>query len=88
MNSVLIYLVIISVFSVIITVYDKKAAKYAKGNRIPESMLFFVSAAGGSALMFITMQIIRHKTRHKRFMIGLPIMMIIQCLIILYIIAK
>ncbi len=35
---------------------------------------------GGALLEFLTMKIIRHKTRHKKFMIGLPVMIIIQAI--------
>ena len=63
------YLIAVSVISVIITVYDKLAAK-AGLFRIPEATLLFFAAIGGAAAMYITMQLIRHKT--PKFMISLP----------------
>ncbi len=84
MKSLLIYLVLISVFSVIITAYDKIASKKFRRNRVPEKLLFFTAIAGGSLSMYITMQIIRHKTRHKRFMIGLPVIIVLQALVLYF----
>lgn len=59
------------------TVYDKYAAKHKK-RRVPERTLFLVAACGAALPMFIVMQLIRHKTRHKKFMIGLPALFLIQ----------
>lgn len=73
----LIYLAVISLISVIVCVADKSRAKKGKW-RIKESTLFLLSALGGSGAMYITMRAIRHKTLHKRFMIGIPIIMIVQ----------
>ena len=79
----LIYFVVISLVSVIITVYDKKAAKSGK-RRIRESTLLLLSALGGSLAMYITMKKIRHKTKYKKFMIGIPVIMILQAGVIAY----
>lgn len=65
------YIIAVSVISVIITVYDKLAAK-AGLFRIPEATLLFFAAVGGAAAMYVTMQLIRHKTRKPKFMISLP----------------
>lgn len=77
------YLVAISAVSLIVTVYDKIAAKRFPRNRIPEATLLLLSVLGGSLVMYITMQIIHHKTLHKKFMIGIPIIMTIQILLII-----
>ena len=84
MKSLLIYLMLISLFSAIITVYDKTASKHFKRNRVPEKVLFASAILGGSLSMYITMQLIRHKTRHKRFMIGLPVIFALQIVIIYF----
>lgn len=51
---------------------------------MPEKTLFALSVVGGALGMYATMCLIRHKTRHKRFMIGLPIIILIQSVILLY----
>ena len=76
---------IVAVTSVAATVYDKAAAK-TKKRRIPEATLMLLGAAGGAMPMFITMKIIRHKTRHKKFMLGLPLLILLQAVIVAIII--
>lgn len=73
----------ISLLSVLVTVYDKIAAKTLPRNRVPEATLLMLSALGGSAAMYVTMQIIHHKTKHKKFMIGIPIILVIQILLVI-----
>jgi len=71
------YLLAVSFVSATVCVYDKIAAK--KGlRRIKESSLMSLSFLGGSAAMYITMRIIHHKTRHNKFMLGIPLMIILQ----------
>ena len=53
--------------------------------RIPEMVLFLVSALGGSAAMLLVMMLIRHKTRHPKFMLGLPLMILLQIPAVLWI---
>ena len=67
----LIYILCISIVTILVTAYDKRAAKKYPGHRVPEKMLFLLAIAGGSVAEFLTMLKIRHKTKHKRFMIGL-----------------
>ena len=81
----MIYLMIISIIAVIMTVSDKTKARKHK-RRIPEKTLFLTAALGGSAAMYLTMLTIRHKTKHKRFMIGLPLIIILQIVIVIIII--
>ena len=77
-----IYVAAISIIAIIFTCYDKIAAKKFPGHRTPEATLLFISALGGSVAMFITMQLIRHKTQHKKFMIGIPVIFILQVIAI------
>ena len=73
------YLAIISIISVIVCIYDKIISKKNRVElRIPEAVLLLLSALGGSVAMFITMLLIRHKTKHVKFMLGIPVIMILQ----------
>ncbi len=78
-----IYLLFINVVSVILCIADKLKAKLG-GWRVPEKTLFIASAIGGSIGMYITMNLIRHKTKHKRFMIGLPVIIIVQSALLIW----
>ncbi|MBE6734791.1 MAG: DUF1294 domain-containing protein [Ruminococcaceae bacterium] len=80
----LFYLVIINIISIIVTIYDKSAAKKNKW-RVSEKTLFILSAAGAGLSIYLTMLTIRHKTLHKRFMIGIPAIIIIEIMIIILI---
>ena len=84
LNSYLIilgYIIIINLVAIIVTINDKSKARKSKW-RIPESTLLIISALGGSAAMLITMKKIRHKTKHTKFMIGIPIIIVLQALIL------
>ncbi len=74
----LIYIAAISVISIIVCIYDKWAAKNATKHRTRERTLLLLSALGGSVAMFITMQLIRHKTKHVKFMLGIPVIIVLQ----------
>jgi len=81
----LIYFVLMGIVAVIITVADKSAARRGKW-RVPEATLMLIGLFGGALPMFVTMRVIRHKTKHMKFMIGLPLEIAlhaaIACLII------
>ncbi len=77
------YIAVVSLISIIVCIYDKKISKRNNVKlRIPEKTLFIWSALGGSLAMFITMKLIRHKTKHLSFMIGIPVIFILQVALI------
>ena len=80
-----VFAVLVSAVSVVLTVYDKLAAKTKKW-RIPESMLMTFAFFGGATAMYIMMQLIRHKTKHKKFMIGLPVFIALHLALTVYVI--
>lgn len=71
------YAAAISILAVIYTAADKRQARRG-GWRVAESTLFLIAALGGAAAMYATMRSIRHKTRHRRFMWGLPLLVLLQ----------
>ena len=80
-----IYFLIISLITAIITATDKYKAR--KGRfRISEKTLFLLAFMGGALSEYLTMRLIRHKTLHKRFMIGLPLIIILQLVAIILLI--
>ena len=78
-----IYLAAISLISIIVTCYDKIASKKLPRHRTPEATLLSLSFIGGSVAMLITMKLIRHKTKHKKFMIGIPLIIILQIALVI-----
>ncbi|MEE1238622.1 MAG: DUF1294 domain-containing protein [Acutalibacteraceae bacterium] len=83
----IIYLALISLISVMVCIADKSRAKRGKW-RVKESTLFLLCFLGGSVAMYITMRAIHHKTLHKRFMVGVPIIIILQTAVIVYLYFK
>ena len=79
----LVYLAVISLVAVCVTIYDKIAAKSLPKNRTPEAALIVIGILGGSVAMFFTMLIIRHKTKHAKFMVGLPVIIFAQAAAVL-----
>ena len=69
---IIIYVVVINIIAIAVTVKDKEAARHKKW-RISEKTLFVVAALSGCITMYLTMLAIHHKTQHKRFMIGIPV---------------
>jgi len=72
-----IYFVAINFVAIMLTLHDKSAARRRKW-RVKESTLLLISALGGSVSMLLIMHTIRHKTQHKKFMIGIPIIIVLQ----------
>lgn len=83
-REVLIYLLAINIVAIFLTIYDKLASKKFRKNRIRENVLLLIGALGAAVSMYITMKLIRHKTRHKKFMTGLPIIFFLQIIFLLY----
>lgn len=75
------YLVLINLIAVIVTVADKSKAKRGKW-RVKERTLLLLSALGGSIGMYITMHIVRHKTKKLKFMLGIPLIFLAQITLI------
>lgn len=73
----LIYFFAINLISVLVCTLDKHYAKTHQ-HRISESTLFLLCFLGGSVGMYLTMKTIRHKTLHKRFMLGIPLIFLFQ----------
>ena len=75
------YVLIINIAGYLSMSIDKKRA--IKGEwRISESMLLSISFLGGAIGSMIGMQVKRHKTKHKKFTIGVPICLVVSSVII------
>ncbi len=77
MRYLILWIIAVSITAVYVTAKDKCAAR--KGTwRVAERTLFAVAVLGGSGAMFLTMQIVRHKTKKAKFMVGLPLIILLQ----------
>ena len=83
----IIYFVIINLIAVILTVFDKSAAR--NGNwRISQKTLLIVSALAGSTPMLTTMYIVHHKTKKMKFMIGIPAIILAQLSVVIFVLVN
>ena len=88
MKNIIIYLIIINIIGFLIMWIDKRKA--IKGSwRIPEKKLFIITAIGGGIGTIAGMYIFRHKTKKLNFIIGLPLITILEIILgIYYLITK
>ena len=82
-KNILIYLVIINLIGFFMMWSDKKRAKWGKW-RIPEQTLFIVTALGGGIGTIAGMYTFRHKTKKLKFTIGLPVLVILEIVLVIY----
>ena len=82
-NALLYYLIVINVVTFLVYGIDKWKAKQGSW-RISEATLLILAAIGGSIGALLGMKVWRHKTQHKKFKYGLPLILIIQIILIGY----
>jgi len=82
-KTVYITLIIINLYGFISMGYDKLQAKSGKV-RIPEMNFFITAFLGGAAGVFLGMKVFRHKTKHYSFLIGIPLLLGLNILIVYY----
>ena len=82
MYYLVLYLILINLIAIVITAYDKLAAAGHR-RRISERTLMLISALGGAPAMYLTMLVIRHKTRKPLFMIGIPLIFLLELAIVI-----
>ena len=72
-----IYLIGINILTFLIFGADKWKAKRDKW-RIPEDTLIWLAIVGGSVGALLGMYLFRHKTKHGKFQIGIPVILLVQ----------
>ena len=83
----LIYLLAINAVTFIIYGIDKYKAKHAKW-RISEATLILLAVIGGSIGAWCGMKVWHHKTMHKKFKYGVPVILLLQVALTVWIINK
>ncbi len=79
-RNITIYLLIINIIALLAMYIDKRKAKKGK-IRIPEKTLFILVALGGGIGGIIGMYVFRHKTKKVRFIVGFPLILILEILV-------
>ena len=73
----IVYLLIVNAIGFVLMLVDKIKAKKNLW-RIPEATLFFVAVIGGSIGSILGMYTFRHKTKHIKFIVGMPLILAVQ----------
>ncbi|MBQ2651033.1 MAG: DUF1294 domain-containing protein [Clostridia bacterium] len=76
-TCILIYLAAVNGIAFLLCGIDKWKARRERW-RIPEKTLFLSAILGGSVGFLLGMQLFRHKTKHKSFTIGIPLILALQ----------
>jgi uncharacterized membrane protein YsdA (DUF1294 family) len=77
LNLLFIYLIFANLLSFLLMGLDKYKARKRLW-RIKESTLFLTSVIGGSLGSLLGMFLFRHKTKHTKFLIGMPVILIVH----------
>jgi len=81
MTLLYLYLIVINAAGFGIMLADKRKAK-KKAWRIPEATLMGIAALGGSLGCLLGMYTFRHKTKHLKFTLGVPALLLLQILLL------
>ena len=84
---VLIYLLTVNALGFALMTVDKYQAKKNLW-RTPESSLMTVALLGGSIGSLLGMYTVRHKTKHLKFTVGIPVILVLQIAAVIWILAE
>ena len=87
MNIILGYLLAVNMTSFLVYGIDKYKAKKGRW-RISEATLLLMAVIGGSIGAWVGMRIWHHKTMHKKFKYGIPIIIILQVALAVYLLTN
>ena len=80
------YLLVINLIAFFLMYWDKRLAKKTGARRIPEKTLFLSALLGGSIGAIAGMNVFRHKTKHWYFVVGMPLILIVQLALLVFVI--
>lgn len=81
MKMIVWYIVLSNLTAFLVYGMDKRRARQHKW-RIPERWLLGVALLGGSAGALVGMYLFRHKTRKRKFVIGIPVILMVQLILV------
>lgn len=83
----LLYLLLINALGFALMLADKWKARKNLW-RIPETTLMTVAALGGSVGSLLGMYTVRHKTKHRKFTVGIPLILGLQLLLAVFLLSR
>ena len=84
MKYLFIYLAIINAAAFLLMLIDKQKARKNRW-RIPEATLIMSAVLGGSVGALLGMYTVRHKTKHLKFSIGIPLILSLQVFLFIFV---
>lgn len=87
MELLCLYLVLINAAGFLLMLADKRKAIKKKW-RVPEATLMTIAAFGGSLGSFLGMYTFRHKTKRPKFRLGIPALLVLHTVLVVWIISK
>ena len=85
--ALLIWLLFANLWAFILCWWDKRKAKRGEW-RVPERRLMTLALLGGEFGLWMGMQRFRHKTKHKKFTIGVPACFVLHLAIVIFVLVK
>ena len=83
LHVILAYFITVNVLGLVLFGIDKWKAKHDKW-RISEATLLSLTAIGGSIGAWVGMKVWHHKTMHKKFKYGIPLVIVLQFALLLF----
>ncbi len=83
MESIFVYLLGVNGIVFFLMYIDKQKAINGQF-RIPERTFWLLALLGGAVGAYIGMNVFRHKTKHLSFRIGMPVLIILQLVLFLF----
>ncbi len=87
MKYLFIYLAIINAAAFLLMLIDKQKARKNRW-RIPEATLIMSAVLGGSVGALLGMYAFRHKTKHLKFTLGVPFILVLQIFLAIFLYLK
>jgi len=82
-NSLLAYIAVVNLLTIFLMRVDKQKAMNNQ-YRLPERTFFLLSLLGGAIGTYIGMKLFRHKTKHAKFTVGIPFLILVNIAMFIY----
>lgn len=87
MKILMIYLVAVNIIGIAMMGIDKRKSRRHEW-RISEKSIFIVAAIGGGLGVLLGMSVFHHKTKHLKFTLGIPVLILCNIAMLGYLLQK